>query len=66
MEDLKFPDWSSIPQDPPKGMPMDKYLEFVLFMREAFPPKPGARHQEPAPVRFVIREDGDEYSAKKD
>lgn len=56
MEDLKFPDWD-IPQDAPKGLPMDEYLKFVLFCREAFPPQKNEYRPMPAPVRFVIRED---------
>ena len=65
MDDLKFPDWSKVPQDKPKGMAMDDYLEFVLFCRKTFPPQKTEFHPMPAPVRFVIRDDGDEYSAKK-
>lgn len=57
MSDLKFPDWSEVPQGEPQGMPMDEYLEFVLFMRKAFPPKATECTPMPAPVRFVIRED---------
>ncbi len=65
MDDLKFPDWSGIPQDEPKGMPMEEYLKFVLFMRETFPPQETAHRDSPAPVRFVIREDGDEFPNPK-
>ena len=64
MDDLKFPDWSGIPREGPQGMSMDKYLEFVLFMRKTFPPKESACNDMPAPVRFVIREDGDEFKTK--
>ena len=62
MDDLKLPE-GHIPQEPPKGLPMDEYLEFVLFCYKNFPPK--GKPDMPAPVRFVIRDDGDEYSAKK-
>jgi hypothetical protein len=65
MDDLKFQDWSGVPQDKPKGMPMDKYFEFILFMRETFPPKENECRPMPAPVRFVIREDGEECSSDK-
>ena len=60
MDDLKFPDWSGIPQDEPRGMSMDDYYQFVMFCRKSFPPKASAYRSTPAPVRFVIREDGDE------
>jgi len=36
---------------------MDEYLDFVLFCRKTFPPKPGDYGQTPVPVRFVLRED---------
>ena len=62
MDDLKFPDWSGVPQDKPKGMPMDAYLEFVLFMRETFPPKEDGYRSMPAPQRFVIWEDDEPFS----
>lgn len=61
-DDLKFPDWSGVPQDPPKGMPMDQYLEFVLFCLKTFSPKKDDYGDMPAPVRFVIRDDDEPYS----
>lgn len=63
MDDLKFPNWD-IPQDQPKGLPMDEYLEFVLFCRKNCPP--GKTESDmPAPVRFVIREDDENWPAKE-
>ena len=64
MEDLKFPE-GSIPQDKPKRLSMDEYLEFVLFCRKNCPPGK-ARYDMPAPVRFVIRDEGDETWPAKD
>ncbi len=66
MDDLKFPDWSSIPPQKNRKLSMDEYLEFVLFMRETFPPKAGAYRDEPAPVRFVIREDTPEEYGREE
>ena len=57
MDDLKFPDWSGIPPQKNRRLSFDEYLQFVLFMRETFPPKPGEYRQMPASARFVIRED---------
>ena len=62
MDDLKFPT-GNIPQDPPKGLPMDEYLEFVLFCRKNFPPK--GKPDMPAPVRFVIRDDDTPFGDSK-
>ncbi|MFH0984161.1 MAG: hypothetical protein V1882_01345 [Candidatus Omnitrophota bacterium] len=60
MEDLKFPE-GNIPQDKPRGLSMDAYLEFVLFNRKNFPcPRDGRM---PAPVRFVICEDDASYGS---
>lgn len=65
MEDLKFPDWSGVPQDKPKGMPMDDYLQFVLFCRKSFPPQKTDYDPMPAPTRFVIHDNGVDYPSKK-
>ena len=54
MEELKFPE-GKIPQDKHKKMSMDRYLKFVLFNRKNAPCKYDPT--DPAPVRFVIRED---------
>ena len=62
MVDLKFPE-GKVPRDKPEKLSMDQYLEFVLFNRKNFPTK--SHGVAPAPERFVIRDDGDEYSAKK-
>jgi len=62
MENLKFPE-GKIPQDKPRSLPMAEYLDFVLFNRKNFPHFKS--DDQPAPVRFVIRDDGDEYLAKK-
>ena len=64
MDDLKFP-VGDIPQDPPQGLPMEEYFDFVMFCRKAFPPHGAEYRAMPAPVRFVIREEGDEYSNPK-
>ncbi len=61
MDNLKFP-IGKIPQDNPQGMSMEKYLEFVLFCRKTFPPK--GESDMPAPVRFVIRDEGETYPQK--
>ncbi len=62
MENLKFPE-GKIPQDKPKGLSMDEYLEFVLFNRKNFPHSKSC--DLPAPVRFVIRDDGEKKKKKK-
>lgn len=63
MDDLKLPAWNVPPQRNPK-MSMDEYLEFVLFCLKTFPPKKDAYRDEPAPVRFVIREEDASYFSK--
>lgn len=63
MEDLRLPK-GKIPQDKPEKLSMDQYLEFVLFNRKNFP-QGGRDRAAPVPVRFVIRDDGDEYSTPK-
>jgi hypothetical protein len=66
MDDIKFPEWSEIPPQKNRKLSMDEYLEFVLFCREAFPPTGSERRSMPAPVRFVIRDEGDETWTEKD
>jgi hypothetical protein len=63
MDDLKLP-VGDIPQDKPGGLPMDEYFKFVLFCRKAFPLQGKECRSFPAPVRFVIRDEGETWPAK--
>lgn len=62
MEELKFP-VGKIPQQKPRVLSMNDYLEFVLFCRKNLP-RPAER-EVPAPARFVIREEDEKYFSKK-
>jgi hypothetical protein len=64
MDDLKFPDWKNVPQDKPRRLSMDEYLEFVLFNWKNFPHR--VDNDVPAPVRFVIREEDELFGQSLD
>jgi len=62
-DDLNLPE-GSIPPDQHRKLSMDEYYEFVMFCRKAFPPNGNEYRPMPAPVRFVLRDEGEPYSAK--
>lgn len=60
MDDLKLPK-GPIPQDPPEGLSMEEYYEFVMFNWGNFPHPPASDDDCPVPVRFVLREEDGKY-----
>jgi hypothetical protein len=62
VEELRFPE-GKIPQQEPRVLSMDDYLEFVLFCRKNLPCS--EERDMPSPVPFVIREEDEKYFSDK-